>query len=135
MCSTNSIAERIDRGLCLVVDTFHHFRGSNDWAQLDAMPGERVMMIQFCDAAAVPIGDGYLDETMHHRMAPGEGGLPLVDFVRTMDRVGARGSYAVEVLSSELATLAPADLGIRLGNAARRVIADARSSPGQPRGR
>ena len=122
-------ADRPNSGV--VVDTFHHFRGSNDWLQLAAMPGDRVMMIQFNDAAALPIGSGYIDETMHHRMAPGEGALPLVEFVRTMDRIGARGRYAVEVLSSELTTLAPAALGARLGDAARRVIREARSTPDQ----
>lgn len=114
------------RNAGIVVDTFHHFRGSNDWAQLGSLPGERVFIVQFNDAAALPVGDGYLDETMHHRMAPGEGGLPLVEFVRVMDGIGARCAYSVEVLSASLGELSPEELGRRLGNGARGILTAAR---------
>lgn len=110
----------------IVVDTFHHFRGSNDWSQLRSFPGDRVFIVQLNDAAALPLGDGYLDETMHHRLTPGEGGLPLVDFVRVMDGIGTRCAYSVEVLATSLSMLTPEDLGRRLGDGARGVLSAAR---------
>jgi sugar phosphate isomerase/epimerase len=106
----------------VAVDTFHHFRGSADWEQLERIPGERVVVLQVNDAMAAPVGDGYIDETMHHRMVPGEGALPLVEFLQLMDRLGATCAYSIEVLSAELSALPPAEVGRRLGEGARNVL-------------
>jgi sugar phosphate isomerase/epimerase len=113
----------------IAVDTFHHFRGSADWAQLERIPGSRVVVLQVNDAAATPVGDGYIDETMHHRMVPGEGAFPLVEFLQLMDRLGVSCAYSIEVLSAELAVLPPAEVGRRLGEGARHVLHAAGLTP------
>jgi sugar phosphate isomerase/epimerase len=64
---------------------------------------------------------------MHHRLPPGEGDFDLIRFVRTMDAIGARAPYSVEVLSDDLMALPPEEVGRRLGNAARHVLERARA--------
>jgi sugar phosphate isomerase/epimerase len=119
-------ADRLNGGL--IVDTFHHFRGSDDWSQLDDLPGARVMIIQLSDAAVPPATGDYLTDTQHHRLVPGTGGFELERFVRTMDRIGARCPYTLEVLSDELAQLDAAERGRRLGEGARALLRRARAA-------
>jgi sugar phosphate isomerase/epimerase len=62
-------AERDNAGL--IVDTFHHFRGANDWSQLEELPGERVKIVQLSDALMPPECGEYLADTVHDRRVPG----------------------------------------------------------------
>jgi sugar phosphate isomerase/epimerase len=110
----------------LKVDIYHHVNGSDDWSQLEALPGERVVAIELNDFCVPRAGADYLDDTLHHRRAPGEGDADLVRFVRTMDAIGASCPYTLEVISDDLVALPPQELGARLGTATRRVFAAAR---------
>jgi sugar phosphate isomerase/epimerase len=118
-------ADRANGGV--MVDVYHHISGSNDWNQLESLPGDSVHGIQFDDLAIPRVGKDYLDDTLHYRRAPGEGDADVVRFVRTMDAIGARCPYSVEVISDEIVQLAPKELGERLGSASRRVFEAARS--------
>ena len=119
---------RVDRAnVGLVVDTYHHFRGSGDWAQLERIPGPQIVGIQVSDASIPPIAAEYRTDTMHHRLPPGAGDFDLIRFVRTMDAIGAAVPWSVEVLSDDLAGRAPVDVGRVLGDATRAVLDKARS--------
>jgi sugar phosphate isomerase/epimerase len=110
----------------LKVDIYHQINGSNDWSQLEEVPGDRVICIELNDFSIPRVGRNYLDDTMHHRLAPGEGDADVVRFVQTMDAIGATCPYTLEVISDELVALPAAELGERLGNATRRVFDAAR---------
>jgi len=112
----------------LILDSFHHFRGANDWGQLDELPGWRVMMIQLSDALMPPECGTYLDDTVHRRRIPGDGSFPLQRFIRTLDAKGVRCPITVEVLSDELASLGPEEQGRRLGEGTRSFLQAARAS-------
>ncbi len=118
-------ADRPNGGV--LVDVYHQINGSNDWSQLEALPGELVTAIQFDDTAIPRVDSDYLQDTLHHRRVPGEGDADVVRFVRTMDAIGARCPYSLEVISDELVRLAPVELGQRLGSATRAVLAQARA--------
>jgi sugar phosphate isomerase/epimerase len=127
--TTLNFVERAGRpNAGLIVDTYHHFRGGGDWAQVEQLPGERVVMVQVSDAELPPVSPDYVTDTMHYRRPPGEGDLPLGRFIRTLDRLGSSAPWSVEVLSDELSALPPADIGRRLGDAMRAVLASSRSS-------
>jgi sugar phosphate isomerase/epimerase len=111
----------------MLVDVYHQVNGSNDWNELESLSGDDVVGIQFDDTAIPRVVDDYLEDTLHHRRAPGEGDADLVRFVRTMDAIGARCPYSMEVISDEIVKLPPTELGVRLGNSARRVLEAARS--------
>lgn len=109
----------------ILVDTWHHYRGSADDECLRAVPGSKVVAVHFNDADAAPIGD-LLDDTLHRRRVPGEGAFPLVDFVRNLDGMGVRVPYSVEVISDELAALPAAEAARLTADATRSVLERAR---------
>jgi sugar phosphate isomerase/epimerase len=86
-----------------------------------------VAAIEFSDFCIPRVADDYFEDTLHHRRAPGEGDADLVRFVRTMDAIGAKCPYTLEVISDEIVSLAPAELGERLGRTARSVLETARA--------
>jgi sugar phosphate isomerase/epimerase len=116
-------AGRANGGLC--VDVWHHTRGANDTALLEAIPGDRVVMIQLDDGPRVPRDPDFLTDTVHHRDLPGDGDFDLVGFLRLLWRNGARAPVSVEILSDAVHALDPRDAARRMGDATRRVVAAA----------
>jgi sugar phosphate isomerase/epimerase len=110
----------------LMVDTWHCFRGGTTPADLRALPGRAVLGVQLNDAPAqVPPDPRH--ETLHERLAPGEGDIDLVGLLRALDAIGARAPLTVEVFSDRLrAEHPPAQLAQRLAQATRRVVRQAR---------
>jgi sugar phosphate isomerase/epimerase len=113
-------ADRANGGI--TVDSYHHFNGPDDWAELESIPGELVGAIQFDDTTIPRVEPNWVEGTPHHRMAPGEGDADLVRFVRTLDAIGANVPYSIEVINEEIVKLPPTALGERLGSTTRKVF-------------
>jgi len=109
-------------GATVMFDTWHHARGSNDLAQLRAIPGPKIGSVQINDAPLRPEAD-LVQESLERRLLPGEGELPLVPMLAILDEIGARAPVGVEVFSKALDALPPVEVGRRAGEAARRVLA------------
>lgn len=117
-------ADRDNGGV--MVDVWHHFRGAADDGPLRAIPGARIAGVQLNDAPAEPDPD-LVRETMQARLVPGEGAIDLVKFVQILDEIGAAAPIGVEVFSDALAQRPPEEVARRVGDAARAVLARARS--------
>jgi sugar phosphate isomerase/epimerase len=127
LATARAIVERCGRpNATLMIDTWHTFRGPSTEAQLAALPGRLVGSVQINDAPAEPTGD-LLAETTGARLLPGEGAIPLVSWIRTLDAIGSRAPIGVEVFSHANDRLPPLEVGRRCGEAARSVLARARS--------
>jgi sugar phosphate isomerase/epimerase len=99
------VVDAVGRDLCcLLVDTFHFFRGSSTWSQLESLPLDALGYVQFDDALA-PAGEDVMADTMDRRAMPGEGELDLRRFAGTLVDRGWSGWVSVEVLSSEMRRL------------------------------
>ena len=109
----------------IMVDTWHFYRGSSTLEQLRAVPGEKIGSVQLNDAPAQVPAD-LLEETMGGRLCPGEGDIPLVDIVRTLDEIGAQAPFGVEVFNARHEGMAPAEVGRQTAEATRRMLAEAR---------
>jgi sugar phosphate isomerase/epimerase len=121
--SALDIVRRADRpNATVMLDTWHHFRGSGDPAQLRAIPGAKVGGVQLNDAPARP-GRDLVAESLEERLLPGEGAIPLVEILGILDEIGSRAAIGVEVFSKRLDALPPIEVGRRAGEAARRVLA------------
>jgi sugar phosphate isomerase/epimerase len=126
IATARAIVERCGRAnASLMIDTWHTFRGPSTEAQLAALPGALVGSVQINDAPAEPVGD-LLSETTGARLLPGEGAIPLVRWIRTLDAIGSRAPIGVEIFSHANDRLPPLEVGRRCGEAARRVLARAR---------
>jgi sugar phosphate isomerase/epimerase len=114
------------RAVGILVDSWHIYRGSGDVDQLRRIPADKIVAVHIADADAEVVGT-LPEDTYKRRRVPGEGTFPLVDFVRTLDDVGARIPYAVEVLSDDLRARPAAEAARLAVGATRRVLAAARS--------
>jgi len=93
-----------DPGFTLLMDSMHFFRSGGQLAQLAALDPALVGHIQISDVPLVSDGRSYMEEAMFDRRAPGEGELPLLDFLRALPRLVPIGL--------ELPMLAKAEAGI-----------------------
>jgi sugar phosphate isomerase/epimerase len=115
----------------LMIDTWHWFRAGPDEATLRAIPPGKIHILQISDAPAEPQGE-LLDETMNHRMLPGEGDADLVGLIRILDEMGAHPLVAPEVFSRVLTRLGPEAMAERVGQATRAVLVRARAGSATP---
>lgn len=127
------IVERAGRrngGLC--VDSWHHFRGGDSFADLARVPPERVVGLQFDDGPRRPVHPDYYIDCTSYREIPGTGEFDLIGFVRTLDEMGVDVPFEVEVISLELQKLSADDAARRIAEGARAVIAAARAGAAPP---
>lgn len=103
----------------LLIDTMHTARSGATVADLAALEPDLIGYIQLCDAPAEPIMPNYLEEAMYYRNVPGEGELPLAEFLRVLplDRV----------FGLEVPLRADAEAGIDQKERMARCVAGARS--------
>jgi sugar phosphate isomerase/epimerase len=88
-------ADRNNGGVC--VDIWHHRRGANDAALIEAIPADKVMAIQMSDGPMTAQLDEYKQDCLLHRLAPGDGEMNVVDFVAMLLRMGANAPWSLEV--------------------------------------
>ncbi len=64
----------------------HLQRSGGNPADISAVPASMVKAAQLCDGPATPPPDqaGLIAEAREDRLPPGEGGLPLLDFLRAL---------------------------------------------------
>lgn len=78
------VVDHIGRDACTVlIDSMHFFRSGGTIEELEALDPALIGHVQLCDAPLTASGD-YMQEAMFGRMIPGEGGLPLRDFVAAL---------------------------------------------------
>jgi len=73
--------------LCLTIDTMHVGRSGATADDLRAIPSNLVGHIQLCDVPLQPLvagADSYRDEAVFERKVPGEGDLPLADYLAAL---------------------------------------------------
>jgi sugar phosphate isomerase/epimerase len=88
-------ADRPNGGVC--VDIWHHRRGANDSAMIEAIPAENVMCTQINDGPMVPQLDDYKDDCLLNRIAPGDGEMHVAEFVAMLLRMGVTAPWSLEV--------------------------------------
>jgi sugar phosphate isomerase/epimerase len=119
------LAGRTNGGV--VLDTWHHFRGTADDDHIAAIPADRVIAVQFSDGELRPVGTD-LEDTFGRRRLPGSGDFDLRRFVRLVEGMGVTAPVGVEVLSDELRALPAEEVARRAAAATRSMLADARAT-------
>src|SRR4029453_16518197 len=62
----------------VIVDTWHFFRGDDEWPDLEALPVDELAFVQFSDGLPAGMDSGY--DTLHRRAIPGDGEFDLDRF-------------------------------------------------------
>lgn len=68
----------------LLIDAMHFFRSGATLDELRAIEPGTIRYAQLCDVPLTPNHDDYLREAMYERLAPGDGELPLAEFVAAL---------------------------------------------------
>lgn len=116
-------ADRPNGGIAF--DTWHFFRGTPDLSVIARVPGERIFTVQVDDALAEP--QGSLREDTQRRLLPGDGELDLVGVLQALDRAGALSWVGPEVISEQMAAMAPERAAVLARERVEHVLAQARA--------
>lgn len=112
-------ADRPNGGLML--DAWHYFRSGPDGALLRSIPGASIMGVQLCDAPAEAEAN-LLHATLHERLLPGEGELPLSALLADLAATGTAAPLGVEIFSDTLHALPPEEAARSAGRALRALL-------------
>ena len=111
----------------LVLDSFHIFARNTDLAPILAIPRERIFMVQLADAPLLDMD--LLSWSRHFRNFPGQGDLPLLDF---MERCRQPNLTACCHLKSSTTSFAPDRRGASRSTASARSCSCSINSPSAP---
>jgi 4-hydroxyphenylpyruvate dioxygenase len=99
----------------LVLDTFHIFARKTDLKPIGAIPRDRIFLVQIADAPLLEMDS--LSWSRHFRNFPGQGELPLIDFMEVLQGTNFDGPLSLEIFNDQF----------RAGSA-RNVAVDGRRS-------
>lgn len=106
----------------LLIDTMHFFRFGSDVEDMAVLDPAVIGHVQLCDVPMPAEIDDYMEEALYERRAPGDGDLPLVEF---MNRLPDGTPIGLEVpIRSEL------EAGISAKDRFARLLAATRSLQG-----
>jgi len=92
----------------LLVDTWHFFRGGEPWRLLRALRGDQIALVHVNDGPPAS-GLDPVFEGRFRRLPVGAGTFAIDEFAAALEAIGYRGPISVEVLSTDLRRLPPAE--------------------------
>ena len=83
----------------LVLDSFHIFARKTDLTPIRSIPRERIFLVQLADAPMLDMDS--LSWSRHFRNFPGQGDLPLVDFMEALQATEFDGLLSLEIFNDQ----------------------------------
>jgi 4-hydroxyphenylpyruvate dioxygenase len=94
------IVRRADHpNIGLILDSFHTLARKIDVDSIRAIPGDRIFFVQLADAPMIDMDILYWSR--HFRNMPGEGDLPVLDFMRAVAASGYDGPLSLEIFNDQ----------------------------------
>ena len=105
------IVEQADHpAVGLVLDSFHTLCIRDDIEPIAEIPSERIFFVQIADAPLIQLDP--LSWSRHFRLFPGQGGMPVTRFVRTVIASGYAGPISLEIFNDEFRAAPPRPIAI-----------------------
>ncbi|MCW0234394.1 MAG: sugar phosphate isomerase/epimerase and 4-hydroxyphenylpyruvate domain-containing protein [Ferrovibrio sp.] len=105
------IVRRADHpSIGLILDSFHTLARKIDVASIRAIPKDKIFIVQLADAPL--IGMDLLHWSRHYRNMPGQGDLPVVDFMRAVAATGYDGPLSLEIFNDQFRGGSPKAIAI-----------------------
>jgi 4-hydroxyphenylpyruvate dioxygenase len=82
-----------------VLDTFHILARKTDLGAIRAIPRDRIFLVQMADAPLLQMD--YLSWSRHFRNFPGQGDLPILDFMEALAATGYDGALSLEIFNDQ----------------------------------
>ncbi|MBB4952204.1 4-hydroxyphenylpyruvate dioxygenase [Agrobacterium vitis] len=94
------IVRRADHAnIGLILDSFHTLSRKIDPNSIRSIPGDKIFIVQLADAPLIDMDLLYWSR--HFRNMPGEGELPVVDFMRAVAATGYNGPLSLEIFNDQ----------------------------------
>jgi sugar phosphate isomerase/epimerase len=106
----------------LLIDTMHFFRFGATVADLALLDPALIGHVQLCDVPMPAVIENYMEEALHERRAPGDGDLPLAEFLAHVPP-GVIVGLEIPIRSEAEAGIGPRERLGRCVAAARRLLA------------
>jgi 4-hydroxyphenylpyruvate dioxygenase len=81
----------------LVLDSFHVLARGTDLSAIRSIPADRIFLVQMADAPRLNMD--YLSWSRHYRCFPGQGDLPIDDFMLALQATGFDGLLSLEIFN------------------------------------
>lgn len=94
----------------LVLDSFHIFAQKTDLIPIRSVPGDRIFLVQLADAPLLDMD--VLSWSRHFRCLPGQGDLPLLDFMEALQATGYDGDLSLEIFNDQFRAGSPRSVAI-----------------------
>ncbi|HEY4920952.1 MAG TPA: TIM barrel protein [Xanthobacteraceae bacterium] len=94
----------------LVLDTFHIYARRTDLGALPAIPGDRIFLVQLADAPWLDMD--VISWSRHFRCFPGQGDMPLVDFMIAVRATGYQGDLSLEIFNDQFRAGSPRTVAV-----------------------
>ncbi|MEO4001512.1 bifunctional sugar phosphate isomerase/epimerase/4-hydroxyphenylpyruvate dioxygenase family protein [Mesorhizobium sp. CAU 1732] len=105
------IVRRADHdNIGLILDSFHTLARKTDVDTIRSIPGDRIFIVQLADAPQIDMDLLYWSR--HFRNMPGEGDLPVVDFMRAVAATGYAGPLSLEIFNDQFRGGSPKSISI-----------------------
>lgn len=105
------IVRRADHpNIGLILDSFHTLARGIDVETIRAIPGDRIFIVQLADAPRIDMDLLYLSR--HFRNMPGEGDLPITDFMRAVAATGYDGPLSLEIFNDQFRGGSPRSIAV-----------------------
>jgi 4-hydroxyphenylpyruvate dioxygenase len=83
----------------LVLDTFHILVRKTDLKAIRSIPRDKIFLVQVADAPLLDMD--YLSWSRHYRSFPGQGDLPIQDFMGALQATGYDGLVSLEIFNDQ----------------------------------
>jgi 4-hydroxyphenylpyruvate dioxygenase len=94
----------------LVLDSFHVLARGTDLNPIRAIPKDRLFLVQIADAPVLDMD--YLSWSRHYRCFPGQGDLPVDQFMAALQATGYDGLLSLEIFSDRFRAGSPRSVAI-----------------------
>jgi 4-hydroxyphenylpyruvate dioxygenase len=83
----------------IILDSFHALAPSFPVGPIGTIPGDRIFLVQLADAPQLELD--VLSWSRHFRCFPGQGNLPIRDFMQAIDTTGYKGPLSLEIFNDQ----------------------------------
>ena len=94
----------------LILDSFHTLARGVDVESIRSIPGDRIFIVQLADAPKIDMDLLYWSR--HFRNMPGEGDLPVVDFMRAVAATFYDGPLSLEIFNDQFRGGSPRSIAV-----------------------
>lgn len=94
----------------LILDSFHTLARKIDVDSIRSIPGDRIFIVQLADAPLIDMDLLYWSR--HFRNMPGEGDLPVLDFMRAVAATGYDGPLSLEIFNDQFRGGSPKTIAV-----------------------